>query len=366
MPVTDITMNSSIRKYNVIFCNNHDFISKLNEMPNRIFIIDENVWKYHSKGSLNKLKKKDIILLKTSEEKKNLETVQKLYGKLTLYAAKKNINIVSIGGGITQDITGFLASTLYRGVNWIFVPTTLLAQADSCIGSKTSLNYKNFKNLVGTFYPPTDIYIYTPFLATEDKLSYFSGLGEVVKLHIMDGQKSVEHLVGNLQSIINGELEILQKTIYKCLLIKKSFIEGDEFDTGRRNLLNYGHCFGHALESASNFTIPHGQAVVLGIILANIISKSRGILTPTKERYFLDKILLPTLSLEKDLLVLDKKKIIEAMKQDKKRIGMGLALVLINDLYEMTKINDLSEKEADVAINLLNELLEFLHRQKVS
>ena len=137
-------------------------------------------------------------MLPVREERKTLETVQELYGHFLGRSAKRNMTLISIGGGILQDISGFAASTLYRGINWVFVPTTLLAQADSCIGSKTSLNYQGYKNLLGTFYPPNEVYIYMPFLATQAELDFYSGLGEVVKLHLMGGAERTRELIALL------------------------------------------------------------------------------------------------------------------------------------------------------------------------
>jgi 3-dehydroquinate synthase len=348
-----MTLHSRLRDYDANFCETPEFILKLSQLPASSFIVDSNVWKNHSDGCLKSLGKYDVITVEISEEKKSLETVQDLYEQMMSRSAKKNLTVVSIGGGIIQDITGFMTSTLYRGVNWIFVPTTLLAQADSCIGSKTSLNFRHYKNSIGTFYPPKELYIHTPFLKTQDDLNYFSGLGEIAKLHLMDGEGATTKVISNLQSLKKRDPSILLDAIKSSLIIKKGYIEGDEFDTGRRNLLNFGHCFGHAIETATDFSVPHGQAVVIGMLLANSVSRSRGILSLQMEEYLANSLFFPIITVPLKGLDLDEKKVIEAMKHDKKRVGSDLPLIMMSKKHEMTKVDNLKEGEV---LSALNEL----------
>lgn len=345
MPINKLTIKSKIRDYAISFENNHSFIQKLADIKNSIFIVDDKVWELHSGDGLGLLKDKDPILFEVNEENKSLESIQKLYEKLTKLTAKKNLTIISIGGGIVQDVTGFLASTLYRGINWIFVPTTLLAQADSCIGAKTSLNFKNYKNLIGTFYPPSKIYLWTDFLKTQHQFDFFSGLGEVGKLHIMGGETHMKELINSLPKAMNYDIPTLNQLVEKSLLVKKSYIEEDEFDSGKRNMLNFGHCFGHALESATNFAIPHGSAVTIGMILANMVAKKRGLLSSKKHDFFAENILRQLLPFDLKTINIDLEEVVRSMEQDKKRTTSGLPLVMIKDDNEMTKIDDLTKDE---------------------
>lgn len=355
MCVEKLTIKSNIKNYDVFFEKTDDFIQKLSGLENSVFVIDENVYNAHKKTTLSSIPKAKIILKPVCEEMKNIETVCELYEKIMAYAPRKNLNLVSIGGGIIQDITGFVASSLYRGINWIFVPTTLLAQVDSCIGAKTSLNFKHYKNLVGTFYPPTQVYIYPEFLKTLSEGDYYSGVGEMAKLHLLSGENDTLGFINSLDEIHKIDNETVLKNTQKCLKIKKSYIEDDEFDTGKRNMLNYGHCFGHALESATNFAISHGQAVVVGMILANNEAKRRGILSEENEKFIKEKVLLPTLKTNLINLNIDIEKTIEAMGQDKKNLGAGLALVMLKDNYEAIKITDLKKEEA---ISLVENLVK--------
>lgn len=344
MCLENLTIKSNIKNYIVHFEKDKNFLENLVKRENTIFIIDKNVYNLHKSNILANIPQDKSIFLDISEEMKNIETACFLYEKIMQFSPRKNLTIISIGGGITQDVTGFVASSLYRGVNWFFVPTTLLAQVDSCIGAKTSLNFKHYKNLVGTFYPPSEIFIYPEFLKTLKREDFYSGVGEMAKLHLMNGEDATKNFVKDLSLIDKLDETTLLKYTQNCLKIKKSYIENDEFDSGKRNMLNYGHCFGHAIESSTNFEISHGQAVVLGMILANKEAKKRGILSEKNEEYIYNNVLKPILIVK--IPQIDVSKTISAMRQDKKNLGKGLALVMLKDNYEMIKITDLQEDEA--------------------
>jgi len=344
MRLDKLTIKSNIKNYDVFFESNDEFIRKLSNKENSVYVVDENVYKAHVGGCLSSLPKDRLIILPIGEEMKNINSVCELYEKIMQFAPRKNLNLISIGGGITQDVTGFVASSLYRGINWIFIPTTLLAQVDSCIGAKTSLNFNHYKNLVGTFYPPSEIHIYPEFLKTLTKADYYSGVGEMAKLHLMNGEEDTKVFVESLEGIDKLDPKILLERTQNCLKIKKSYIEDDEFDTGKRNMLNYGHCFGHAIESSTNFGISHGQAVVVGMLLANKEALRRGILSAENECYIRERVLEPVLKV--NVPHIDIAKTVEAMGQDKKNLGKGLALVMIKDGYEMVKITDMTTQQA--------------------
>lgn len=273
-----------------------------------------------------------------------MDMVLELYSLVLEKSIKRNFTLISIGGGITQDVTGFVASTLFRGIKWIYIPTTLLAQSDSCIGSKTSLNYKDYKNLIGTFYPPDNIYICTEFLNSLSNSDYLSGMGEVVKLNILAGEENILKMK-NTPKFFDQDNKNLSDVIFEALMIKKDYIESDELDKGRRNYLNYGHCFGHAIEFESQYQVPHGQAVVMGMILANIVSFNRNELSFEKEEFLRKEILAKLLPNELLRYQFNKKAIANAMKKDKKREGTDLPLILIDDKYRPSRINDLKIDE---------------------
>lgn len=313
-----------------------------------VTVVDETVWRLHRNGVLTGVV--DPILLSVDEERKTLATVEWLYDRLLGRGLRRNGTVLSVGGGITQDLTGFAVSTLYRGVRWVFAPTTLLAQADSCIGAKTSLNHGRYKNLVGTMYPPDSVIVDPRFLATLSREDYFSGLGEVVKLHVIGGAASARRLEEAMSRLLAREDAALRAAVGDSLRIKKPFIEDDEFDRGRRNLLNYGHCFGHAIEAATAFAVPHGQAVVLGMLLAEAVAERRGLIGGTFRNELETRLFLPSLSVHPSLDPAAVDAVVEAMRHDKKRTGAGLALVMCGDDFRMLRVDDLSEDEAVTAL----------------
>lgn len=350
MSVSVIGIKSRLKDYKAFFRADSAFLADLIKTPNVLFVVDSNVWALHKDTTLAAIGDLDKVILEISEDRKTLATVQELYDKVVERAPKKNMVLVVIGGGILQDIAGFAASTLYRGISWIFLPTTLLAQTDSCIGAKTSLNYKAYKNLLGTFYPPTEVHILPAFLSTLKEADYFSGVGEMAKLCMIGGKDATAAFAAAIPRIAVRDQAAVSELLQKALLIKKDYIENDEFDSGRRNILNFGHCFGHALESATDFAIPHGLAVVVGILMANSVARQRGLLSATNEQYFAETLLKPILKFDISRLEINASEIVSAMKKDKKRTGTKLALVLIKDNFQLDRVNDLDEGEAAEAI----------------
>ena len=300
-----------------------------------------------------------MVFLEIEEKIKNLQSVKKLYDYLVKSEAKRNLTVISIGGGVTQDITGFLASTLYRGVKWIYIPTTLLAQADSCIGAKTSLNFRKYKNLLGTFYPPHEILLHTGFLDTLNELDFFSGLGEVVKLQIIAGDAALRTFHDDIHSLSSRQSgEKISEYIVKSLQIKKEFIEEDEFDLGRRNILNFGHDLGHAMESSNNYRIPHGQAVLYGMVLADIIALNRGLLDEDTEMFLFSKVIVPFLKFNIEEMNLNPGKLVNGLKKDKKKVGSGLPIILLKNDFIFEKFNDLTKHEISESVKLLKKRIQ--------
>ena len=227
-------IQSKFKTYSVDFIESID--SKINELANleeTFFVIDRNVYNLY-KNEFDKIQNDKLYLIDAIESKKNINTVFEIYDKLTLLPSKRNTQLVSIGGGIVQDVTGYVASTLYRGIKWAFFPSTLLAACDSCIGGKSSLNYKGFKNLLGSFYPPDCIYIYSKFFTTLTNIDYCSGLGEVVKFNVIAGNNDISKIKVDISSLLDHEYKLPNKYIEKSLTFKKDFIKEDEFDTGLR------------------------------------------------------------------------------------------------------------------------------------
>lgn len=330
-----ITIKSFLRNYNVLIID--DFIKYIEEdsRDNPFFIIDQKIFKLYKNELSKAIKNGQCVIVEAVESNKTLAHINILIGDLIKRDIKRNNKLIVIGGGIIQDIGSFIASILFRGMGWIFYPTTLLSQSDSCIGSKTSINIDNLKNQVGTFHPPIKVVLDTNFLRTLTSDDIKSGMGEIIKVHLLDNKKSMEYVSKNYEKAY-FDCSVLKNLIIKSLIIKKRIIEKDEFDKNYRNLLNYGHTFGHALESATNYLINHGQAVTIGMDIANYVSFKKGLLS---KRSFnnMRKILLknyPDFNFKEE----QKKDFFTALSHDKKNIGSELTAILTKGPGKMEKI----------------------------
>jgi len=302
-------IKSSIRNYTVEFSNN--FIKSIDQIYNDgdIIIFDNILYT----PELDKYR--CIQLYNVTEQTKDFNNISTIINYIIGKFNKKN-KLIAIGGGITQDVVGFISSILFRGVEWIFYPTTLLAQGDSCIGGKTSINFNTYKNQLGNFYPPYKVIVCNEFLDTLTKIDIKSGLGEMLHFFLVSSKADYDFFIKNQHDF--------KKLTTRCLDIKRSYIEIDEFDKNERLILNYGHTFGHAIEAVTNNEIAHGIAVSVGMDVANFISYKKGYIT-----YELFKRIQKTLSsIYYDVKLPNTEQLIIALKKDKKNISNKLNCVL--------------------------------------
>jgi 3-dehydroquinate synthase len=237
-----INIKSRSKNYTVNFRKNVP-----NVQTNDILVIDKNVFElYDVSSQFDK-----VIKVNAIEENKNMDCVLQIVDQLSHYNTKKSDIMHVYGGGITQDVAGMAASMYKRGLMWNYTPTTLLSMCDSCIGSKVNVNFKKSKNQLGTMYPPNEVNIDTKYLQTLSTSDIDSGIGEILKLFSIAG--------------IPWDVTNTSDSIRTCLNIKKAVIEEDEYENTIRPILNYGHTFGHVFETLSDFKIPHGIAVLLGM-----------------------------------------------------------------------------------------------------
>ncbi len=280
--------------------------------------------------SIYGLKNRDTIIIEASEEIKTLSTVEEILKKLSQLGMKKSDRLTIVGGGCLQDL-GTLAAALYmRGVHWDFWPTTLAAMGDSCIGGKSSINVGNIKNLVGNFYPPGSIVVHTEFVKSLPPIELLAGASEIVKICFAHSEQAFEKcltILGSRNWQTNDNL--LRELIFLSLTSKKYFIEIDEFDTAERKLLNFGHTFGHALESATEYAIPHGVAVLIGMIAATNHEKSQKSAATNSLQSICIELLKNFGEQVKPLLnKFNLTAFIEAIKNDKKNYSDCLTLIL--------------------------------------
>jgi 3-dehydroquinate synthase len=346
-----LKISSRMGDYEAVFEEDFGFLDALAGRPNAVCVADAKVWELYQAELAPRFADR-VLLLEAVEEKKTLAGAEEIYRFALKQTAKKNLKLVAVGGGIIQDLAGFAASTIFRGVEWHYVPSTLLAQADSCIGSKTSLNFDASKNLLGTFYPPRRIHIHTAFLETLSRKDFHSGLGEIIKLQLMK-KGDLEALKAGLAAAVTDRTALLG-LIRGSLEVKKPYIEEDEFDRGRRNLLNYGHCFGHALETASDYGLPHGLAVTVGMVFANALAVLRGRMDEGLYERLNRDLLLPNLSpvrlAREDF---DAPRLLKAMRNDKKVTQGRLAVVIPDGSLNFFKLDDVTEDEFNGAFGAL-------------
>lgn len=263
-----MTIQSHKGPYHVRF--DEDALERLDAAvpPDAHFIVDARVAELYRPRLGNVLAHRSVLLIEAVEPNKSLECFPAYVEHLVSRGLRRDQPLIAIGGGIIQDITCFLAATMLRGVKWRFYPTTLLAQCDSCIGSKSSINCGAAKNIIGTFTPPNEVVIATTFLDTLDEREIRSGIGEMLKVHAISGPGDFDRLAADYDRLFTDRAAMIA-TIRRALKIKQGYIETDEFDTGPRLVFNLGHSFGHAIEAATDFAVPHGIAVSMGMDMAN-------------------------------------------------------------------------------------------------
>ncbi len=300
-----------------------------------LIITDDNLEKLYIDDVKEILKKSnyevDTFVFKHGEESKTLETCQGAYEKLVNMKFSRSDLILAFGGGVVGDLAGFVASTYLRGVKFVQVPTSLLAQVDSSVGGKVAVDLPQGKNLVGSFYQPKLVVIDCDLLKTLPMRFFKDGLGEVIKYGFIKDKALYEKLVSFKD--INNLISNIDDIIFTCCDIKRRVVENDQFDTGERMVLNFGHTLGHAIEKVYGFSkVTHGEGVCIGMNLITRLSEDKGLTkvgTSQKVKELLCKYDLPF-----DIDLSEKQQIMEAMGIDKKNLGGSLNLILISDVGE--------------------------------
>ena len=324
-----------------------------------LIVADKNVPKKLIKKVLNSLLKKKITLhhFNSSEKNKNQKNIDDILSILLNKNFNRNDCVISIGGGITGDVSGFAASIFKRGLKFINIPTTLLSQVDSSIGGKTGINNKHGKNLIGTFYQPSLVISDIIFLKSLPKREIICGYGEILKHAIISDKKFFSFLDKNGSQIFNLKSPLIEKAIFKSCSIKKKVVEADEKEMGIRKVLNFGHTFAHAYEATLKYSkkLNHGEAVILGIKTAAKFSLSINILNIKEFNLIenhLNKLDLPK-SINKFFSKRDLNRILSFMKKDKKNNSNKINLVLLKKIgspiyklqFDEKKINLFLKKE---------------------
>lgn len=290
-----------------------------------------------------------VYILPSGEENKTIDNILSIYDDLIEKNIDRKTLIVSFGGGVVGDVAGFVASTYKRGLNYIQIPTTLLAQVDSSIGGKTGFDYKGFKNIIGSFYFPEAIFIDVSFLKSLSDREILCGLGEIFKYGLIADYGLFQYTKDNLNYIYHKDLDTLISIVNRSISIKQDIVSKDRYDRGVRNILNLGHTIGHSIEAYYNFNkYNHGEGVILGMMYEFYMAWELDLIDRNyfKEVYnILSSILYPISFKQKEI-----EDLIHIMKNDKKNIGDSIVFVLPVD---RGKVDVFYHVEEDLIIKTL-------------
>ena len=299
----------------------------------KIFIItDDNVNKYYGGKISEELKVSDfevkLLSLKPGEETKNFNTLPIVYNELLDFNLTRSDLIIALGGGVIGDLAGFVASTYLRGVDFVQIPTSLLAQVDSSVGGKVAVDLDRGKNLVGSFYHPKCVLIDPDVLNTLEDRFFIDGMAEVIKYGCIKDKEFFDYLekMENNQQLINN----MEVVIHKCCDIKRQVVENDEKDKGERMLLNFGHTLGHAIEQYYNYTkYSHGEGVAIGMYVISKISEEKGLTKKGTSQRIKDILVKYNLPYELDVKI---EETLEAINLDKKKLGNDLNVIILKEI----------------------------------
>ena len=354
MAATDtIRVNLVGRRYDIEIgsgniANVGRFLTERAETAHVVLITDENIHRPHAMRAAESLGKRDVevdvVIVPPGEESKSPETLFGLWqGLLDLMADRQTV-VAAIGGGVVGDLAGLAAATFMRGLRFLQVPTTLLAQVDSSVGGKVGVNLPGAKNMVGAFHQPVGVSIDVDALATLPKREYRAGLAEVVKYGATLDAEFFEFLEQNVNRIIRRDKETLIRTIGRCCRLKAGIVERDEREqSGLRFVLNFGHTFGHAYETLADGPLSHGEAVAIGMILAARLSERLGMINSAfvvRLRSLLKTFYLPVSPPECDPAL-----VLAAMTHDKKVAGGRPRFVVLSECGQARLVDDVSESD---------------------
>lgn len=344
--------------YDIVYSDSFDHLyDEISALPGgwkKIAIItDSNVGPLYADAVCAALAKQDlsvgIFTIPAGEENKTLDTVRSIYSWLIENHYDRKSLLVSLGGGVTGDITGFAAATFLRGIDFIQIPTTLLAQADSSIGGKTGVDFDGYKNMVGAFYMPRHVYSNVSVLKTLDGRQFASGFAEIMKHGLIRDENYYEWLIDNMYEIRERDPVTLTDMLYTSNVIKKNIVEADPFEKKERMLLNFGHTLGHAIEKYKNFSLTHGECVALGCVAASYISWKKDFLS--MEEYYEIRDMFVPFGLPISVEDIDIDEIIDLAHSDKKSVNGNINFILIKKVGKAFISTDVTDDEMRAALS---------------
>jgi len=311
-------------------------------------ISDEVVAPLYLNQLLEGLPEKNIItyVLPKGEQEKKLKTVHKIIDHLLQNGFGRDATLISLGGGVVCDITGFVASVFMRGVSVIQIPTTLLAQVDASVGGKTGVNHSLGKNLIGSFYQPSAVVCDTAFLSTLDPKEMSDGLAEIIKYGLIYDRDFFVWLQTNISNILEQDRASLRHAVQRSCQIKAEIVAQDEREQSIRAILNFGHTFGHAIENQTGYDQwSHGQAIAAGMVLASKLSAKMSLISEEDVELIKDILLRAGLPVEPPKI--STHDFIDAMKADKKVKARVIQLVLLKEIGSAFLTADYSEEDLE-------------------
>lgn len=347
--------------YSVLFEDNWNTLalelSNLDCKDRNICIIsDKKVGELYAKDIIKiaePISKKVVTyFIEEGEKSKSIETVLEIVNFLLDERFERKDLLIALGGGVVGDVVGFCASIYMRGMSYIQIPTTLMAQADSSMGGKTGVDMAGAKNIIGSFKMPELIYINTSVLSTLDGREYFNGFAEVMKNALIRDAGMYEWLIENMYEICEKDSATVMEMLVKAFNIKKFYVEKDPSDKAERRVLSLGHTIGHALEVYSDYSLLHGEAVTLGIICAAYISMKKSYLS-SDEYYEIRDMFVP-FYLPISIDNLDTKKVLELTKKDKKTVNGQVQFVLLKKIGKAFIDSTVTDEEILEALDEIN------------
>ena len=339
----------------LIYCENiSNLFDSVSTDINCCVIADKKVLDKHD-SLREQIESKNFLLYEISnpEEEKNIESYNKIINFLGSKSLRRNDLIIGLGGGAVTDLAGFVSSTYMRGVDYILIPTSLLAQVDASIGGKTAINYKKIKNFIGTFYNPSKIIICPKFLQTLDEQEFLNGLAEVLKHALITSVNATDELIKRHEKINSRNTETLLEMIQESIEIKADIVLEDFTETGKRKFLNFGHTFAHGIESANlNKPILHGHAVVIGMMMA--LDYAKHIESINFDSHHKSMNLLKSFNFDFSDIELPADQIFKSMKSDKKNTNT-INLVLLKDIGSPYILEETNEERL---VNFIKHFIE--------
>lgn len=326
------------------------FVGALGPTTHAVVITDQNVVTPHANTAVASLQttgaRVDLITVAAGESSKSVAQANELWNELARIKADRKTLIVAVGGGVIGDLAGFIAATYTRGLPFVQVPTTLLAQVDSSVGGKVGVNLPSAKNMVGAFWQPQGVLIDTAVLDTLPEREYRSGLAEVVKYGVILDAEFFEYLETHVEALNRRDPAVLRSVVARCCRLKADVVEQDEREeTGLRAVLNYGHTFAHALETVTSYgVLLHGEAVSIGMMCAARLAVALGKI-PT-EFVARQEALLEALRLPVNVPKVERQAVLEAMGRDKKVEHGKLRFVLPTRLGHVELVSGVTPSQA--------------------